>query len=287
MAVAKRQSQERSHKNRTREGPGPKNLCWNKQPPWLAQFTQGRLRGREAGNGNPLQYSCLENPADWGAWWAAVRRVAESWVWLQQLSMHACVGEGNSNPLQCSCLENPKDRGAWWAAVYGVAESRTRLKWLSSSRRKKKTCKQRSQNGAWGLSSLHVFWVGPPSSLQDVFSFACQIKLSCSTLPSVASNFCCGETEARKLQTPLTNMVPFLRFNLGETTSAWPLRKAEAKHSRSPTRQKLPQWKSKTKKTQRSGSDKKPSTLNPGQQKQTHQKTHAAQSQIPEDLWLG
>ena len=82
-------------------------------------------------------------------------------------------------------------------------------------------------------------------------------------------------------------MVPFLRFNLGETTSAWPLRKAEAKHSRSPTRQKLPQWKSKTKKTQRSGSDKKPSTLNPGQQKQTHQKTHAAQSQIPEDLWLG
>ena len=138
MAVAKRRSQERSHKNRTREGPGPKNLCWNKQPPWLAQFTQGRLRGREAGNGNPLQYSCLENPADWGAWWAAVRRVAESWVWLQQLSMHACVGEGNSNPLQCSCLENPKDRGAWWAAVYGVAESRTRLKWLSSSRRKKK-----------------------------------------------------------------------------------------------------------------------------------------------------
>ena len=32
----------------------------------------------EEGNGNPLQYSCLENPMDRGAWWAAVRGVAES-----------------------------------------------------------------------------------------------------------------------------------------------------------------------------------------------------------------
>ena len=30
------------------------------------------------GNGNPLQYSCLENPMDGGAWWAAVHRVARS-----------------------------------------------------------------------------------------------------------------------------------------------------------------------------------------------------------------
>ena len=30
------------------------------------------------GNGNPLQYSSLENPVDGGAWWAAVHRVAES-----------------------------------------------------------------------------------------------------------------------------------------------------------------------------------------------------------------
>ena len=29
-------------------------------------------------NGNPLQYSCLENPTDGGAWWAIVHRVAES-----------------------------------------------------------------------------------------------------------------------------------------------------------------------------------------------------------------
>ena len=30
------------------------------------------------GNGTPLQYSCLENPMDGGAWWAAVHRVAKS-----------------------------------------------------------------------------------------------------------------------------------------------------------------------------------------------------------------
>ena len=34
------------------------------------------------GNGTPLQYSCLENPMDGGAWWAAVYRVATSWTWL-------------------------------------------------------------------------------------------------------------------------------------------------------------------------------------------------------------
>ena len=85
------------------------------------------------GNGNTLQYSCLENPVDRGAWWAAVHRVAQSQTQLKQLSMHACIGEGNGNPLQYSYLEDRRDRGAWWAAVYGVAQSRTQLKRLSSS----------------------------------------------------------------------------------------------------------------------------------------------------------
>ena len=85
------------------------------------------------GNGNPLQYSCLETPVDRVAWWAAVHGVTQSWTWLKQVSIHACVGEGNCNPLQYSCLEIPRDKGAWWAAVYGVAQSQTRLKRLSSN----------------------------------------------------------------------------------------------------------------------------------------------------------
>ena len=38
------------------------------------------------GNGNPLQCSCLENPRDGGAWWAAVSGVTQSWTQLKQLS---------------------------------------------------------------------------------------------------------------------------------------------------------------------------------------------------------
>ena len=38
------------------------------------------------GNGNLLQYSCLENPRDGGAWWAAVYGVAQSWTQLKWLS---------------------------------------------------------------------------------------------------------------------------------------------------------------------------------------------------------
>ena len=85
------------------------------------------------GNGNPLQYSYLENSMERGAWWAAVHGVAQSWTWLKQFSMHACIGEGNGNPLQYSCLENPRDRGAWWAAICGVVQSWIWLKHFSSS----------------------------------------------------------------------------------------------------------------------------------------------------------
>ena len=38
------------------------------------------------GNGNPLQCSCLENPRDGGAWWAAVCGVTQSRTWLKRLS---------------------------------------------------------------------------------------------------------------------------------------------------------------------------------------------------------
>ena len=47
------------------------------------------LRGMEAArelNGNPLQCSCLENPRDGGAWWAAIYRVAQSRTQLKWLS---------------------------------------------------------------------------------------------------------------------------------------------------------------------------------------------------------
>ena len=46
------------------------------------------------GNGNPLQCSCLENPRDGGAWWAAISGVAQSRTRLKRLSSSRARGEG-------------------------------------------------------------------------------------------------------------------------------------------------------------------------------------------------
>ena len=51
----------------------------------------GLGRSPGGGNGNPLQYSCLENLIDRGNWWAIVHRVTKSWTWLKLPSMHACT----------------------------------------------------------------------------------------------------------------------------------------------------------------------------------------------------
>ena len=57
------------------------------------------------GNGNPLQCSCLENPRNRGAWWAAVYGVAQSWTRLKRLSSSIII----------------KDRSIQWRTV-GVAK---------------------------------------------------------------------------------------------------------------------------------------------------------------------
>ena len=73
-------------------------LAW--KIPWMEEH--GRLQFMESlrvghdsatsfscigeGNGNPLQYSCVENPRDGGAWWAAVYGVAQSQTRLKRLS---------------------------------------------------------------------------------------------------------------------------------------------------------------------------------------------------------
>ena len=44
------------------------------------------IKGRGEGNGTPLQYSCLENPMDGGAWEAAVHGVAKSWARLNDFT---------------------------------------------------------------------------------------------------------------------------------------------------------------------------------------------------------
>ena len=78
------------------------------------QETWVRSLGREdspgEGNGDPLQYSCLENSMDGEAWRATVHGVAESWTQLSDFTFFSFSfteisdGEGNGNPLQYSFL---------------------------------------------------------------------------------------------------------------------------------------------------------------------------------------
>ena len=86
------------------------------------------------GNGTPLQYSCLENPMDGGAWWAAVHGVPRSRAQLSDVTFtfhfHALEKE-MANHTSVLAWRIPGMVG--WAAIYGVTQSRTRLKWLSSN----------------------------------------------------------------------------------------------------------------------------------------------------------
>ena len=61
----------------------------------------GLERSPGAGNGNPLQYSCLGNSMDRRAWWATVHRVTESWTWLSTHALIANLKQKNS-PLVSS-----------------------------------------------------------------------------------------------------------------------------------------------------------------------------------------
>ena len=116
------------------------------------------------GNGNPLQCSCLENPKDGGAWWAAVYGVAQSRTWLKRLSSSSSSssssgsvymgfpGGASGKEPACQCRrhkmwlrslgqEDPMqegmttysrtlamDRGTWPATAHWAVRSWTRLK---------------------------------------------------------------------------------------------------------------------------------------------------------------
>ena len=82
------------------------------------------------GNGNPLQYSCLENPMDGGAWWAAVHGVTKSRTRLSDFTFtfhFPALEKAVATHSSVLAWRIPRDGGALWAAVYGVAQSRTQL----------------------------------------------------------------------------------------------------------------------------------------------------------------
>ena len=80
----------------------------------------GKIGG---GHGNPLQYSCLENPVGRGTRRATVHGVVKSWTWLKQLSMHAHTCKDSlddhsllfyGSPTVCElCISPPTHMGLW------------------------------------------------------------------------------------------------------------------------------------------------------------------------------
>ena len=64
-------------------------------------------RSPQEGNGNPLQYSCLENPRDGGAWWAAVYRVTQSRTRLKWLSSREKIFKFKYFIYSCYCSLHP------------------------------------------------------------------------------------------------------------------------------------------------------------------------------------
>ena len=75
----------------------------------------------EEGNGNPLQCSCLENPRDGGAWWAAVSGVAQSPTWLKQLSSSSSILTEKSY-LVAQTVKNPSAMQEAWLQSLGLED---------------------------------------------------------------------------------------------------------------------------------------------------------------------
>ena len=91
-------------------------IPWTEEPGRLQSMGSLRVRSDWAtslslscigeGNGNPLQCSCLENPRDGGAWWAAIYGVAQSRTWLKWLSSSSSI-----NKLVISYIYRKKTKG--------------------------------------------------------------------------------------------------------------------------------------------------------------------------------
>ena len=110
----------------------------------------GRSLG--GGNGNPPQYSCLENSMDRGAWQATVPVVTRSWtLMLEKIEgrrrrgrqrMRWLGGIIDSMDMSLSKLwETVKDRQSWHSSVHGVTNSQTWLSNWNNSKRKECGCR--------------------------------------------------------------------------------------------------------------------------------------------------
>ena len=137
----------KSHGRRSLEGCSPWGHWGLDTTEWLHfHFSLSHTGG---GNGNPLQCSCLENPRDGGAWWAAIYGVAQSRTRLKRLSSSSSSYVMAPNRLilefmclhaklfqSCLTLYDPMDDSLPGSSVSGILQERM-LEWVAvpSSRR--------------------------------------------------------------------------------------------------------------------------------------------------------
>ena len=104
------------------------------------------------GNGNPLQCSCLENPRDGEAWWAAVYGVTQSWTRLKWLS-----SSSSSRGEELTCWKRP---WCWERLKAGEEDNRGWHGWMASP--------------TWwtwvSVGSGSRWWTGKPGMLQSMGS---------------------------------------------------------------------------------------------------------------------
>ena len=107
----------KSHGQRSLAGYSPWGLRVRYDWSGLTIHTQSGGAPRE-GNSNPLQYSCLENLMDRGAWWVTVDGVAKSWIQLKRLNNTRTV---RRSPLrrkwQPTQVFLPEKSHGWWSLV--------------------------------------------------------------------------------------------------------------------------------------------------------------------------
>ena len=84
------------------------------------------------GNGNPPQCSCLENPRDGGAWWAAIYGVTQSRTRLKRLSSSStrCQSNAQNSPSQASTVRELTDVQAGFRKGRGTRDQTANIHWI-------------------------------------------------------------------------------------------------------------------------------------------------------------
>ena len=89
-------------------------------------------RSPRGGYGNPLQYSCLENPIDRGTWWAIVHRVAKNQTRLSNLAhKHNAAAAAKSLQLRPTLCDT-RDSSPPGPPIPGILQARTQ-EWVAIS----------------------------------------------------------------------------------------------------------------------------------------------------------